>query len=601
MTSTKEYVQRDDATRRGTNRKRGKRRCRKRLSTLLHTHVALIIVCTIAALDAACVIGQIICDILIMKETLHEWEVLDGNLTTLLWQELPLLNATGHSDVSSLDLRDIRDTLLEHRYPQHSDHSAGAGGGGGGGGGTNMTDAITSQLAASGLVVPAGGLSQQWLQALQSAAASLNLTGTQSTGTLNLSVPAGGTAGGTNGSSAATPGEVIIGFFKIPVSSSRRRRRRSLGGGGGGEGGDEPHGLLNDLTHSFHLGSMILLSLLLLETLLKVFAMGKKILHHKLEVFDAFVVSVSWALDVAFYQGIWAHPGTEAATILIFILPWRVVRIVNSFVLVIQEKDQVQLKIVKQRLRMSVKKNKESTRKAASYRTEVKQLQGLCRKYGATENEITACGPTGRTGRRRSSLLPAMERAASLTLISALGSHPSLYTMDSSSDEEDVRSRDLSRSVSQDPTLRSTLSINTLDSIFTTGGKSTTADDDFTSDNDLDHDLSAEGLDNPIFIDCQDHSPAVPRTGAGEGEGGGPGEEHVEVCPVDVESGHTQLAEDLHQKLSEQPSVVSTVSTVSETSSHSEDSGGSGADPTAQDIPPRYHEAVSKQNSDTRL
>ena len=42
------------------------------------------------------------------------------------------------------------------------------------------------------------------------------------------------------------------------------------------------------------------------------------------------MVSVSWALDVAFWEGIWAQPGTEAATILIFILPWRVVRIVNS-------------------------------------------------------------------------------------------------------------------------------------------------------------------------------------------------------------------------------------------------------------------------------
>jgi hypothetical protein len=44
-------------------------RCRKRLSTLLHTHVALILVCTMAALDASFVIGQIICDILIMKGT----------------------------------------------------------------------------------------------------------------------------------------------------------------------------------------------------------------------------------------------------------------------------------------------------------------------------------------------------------------------------------------------------------------------------------------------------------------------------------------------------------------------------------------------------
>lgn len=42
-------------------------RCRKRLSQLLHTHVVLIAVCVLSALDAGCVLGQIICDILIMS------------------------------------------------------------------------------------------------------------------------------------------------------------------------------------------------------------------------------------------------------------------------------------------------------------------------------------------------------------------------------------------------------------------------------------------------------------------------------------------------------------------------------------------------------
>jgi hypothetical protein len=42
-------------------------RMKKRMSTLLHTHVALIILTACATLDAGCVIGQIISDILIMK------------------------------------------------------------------------------------------------------------------------------------------------------------------------------------------------------------------------------------------------------------------------------------------------------------------------------------------------------------------------------------------------------------------------------------------------------------------------------------------------------------------------------------------------------
>nr|KAG5698632.1 hypothetical protein BaRGS_003146 [Batillaria attramentaria] len=312
---------------------------------------------------------------------------------------------------------------------------------------------------------------------------------------------------------------MIIGFFKIPVSHSRSKRAA----GGGGEDGE--HGLLHELTHAFHLGSMIILSILLLETLLKMFAMGKKVLHHKLEIFDAFVVSVSWALDVAFWEGIWAHPG---------------------FVLVIQEKDHVQLKIVKQRLRLSMKKT--------------------------------------RSGRRRSSLLPAMERAASLTLISALGSHPSLYTMDDSSDEEDAGSRELTRTVSQDPTLRSAFSVSTLDSVdavFTIEGKGPSVgesegqtDGYVTSDNE--DAGSADGLDNPVF-DAGDESPPL--------EASTPGVRHR---TTDEEAGQVLHAKRLHQLLTEQNS---TLSVESETNS-----SGSGADPANLEVPPTYHEVLSQQS-----
>ncbi|KAK7098342.1 uncharacterized protein [Littorina saxatilis] len=553
MTSTKEYVQRDDAGGgRRQNRKKGKGRCRKRLSTLLHTHVALILVCTLAALDSACVIGQIICDILIMKETLHEWEVLDENLTSILWKELPLLNVSA-DDPANLNLEKIRDILLEYQLKPHGNFSS-----------------IPSSLVGSGVMAqPAGGFDPRWLQFLQSAAASAQLPGHDS-GSVNVSIPL---ASGDS-SKNLTAGEMIIGFFKIPVA--HHRGRRAAGAEAEGE-----HTLLHDLTHSFHLGSMIILSMLLLETLLKVFAMGKKILHHKLEIFDAFVVSVSWALDVAFWEGIWAHPGTEAATILIFILPWRVVRIVNSFVLVIQEKDHVQLKIVKQRLRLSVKKSKESTRKASSYRTEVKQLQGLCRKYGAIETEIGACGPPGRSGRRRSSLMPAMERAASLTLISALGSHPSLYTMGSSSDDDDGvtnTGRELTRTVSPDHTLRSAFSVSTLDSVFTIEGK-IQGDGYLTSDNEDDKDSTADGLDNAVFVVA--------------------GDEELDSSLnadnlKDAEKGRVMLANRLHARLTEQDSDVTVISELSTSS-------GGGSDPYTHEIPPHYHEVVSKQDSNTRL
>ena len=42
------------------------------------------------------------------------------------------------------------------------------------------------------------------------------------------------------------------------------------------------------------------------------------------------MITVSWALDLVFWEGLWAHPEDEAANIMIFILPWRVIRVVNS-------------------------------------------------------------------------------------------------------------------------------------------------------------------------------------------------------------------------------------------------------------------------------
>lgn len=365
--------------------------CQRRVSVLLHTHVILIIVCLLAALDAVCVIGQLICDILIMREKLDHFEHIEDELTTVLFDYIPNLNKTLHP---KWNLDAILAVLK--------------------GDGHHEGDGPLPTPDASGFAVS-------------------NLTSD----------------------------------LASHLALHRHRRAASPDDVPGHE---VDHGLLYHLTHFFHLGSMVILSLLLVETLFKVFAMGKKIRHHRLEVFDAIVVAISWALDVAFYEGIWAHPGTTAATILIYMLPWRVIRIVNSFVLVIQEKDQVQLKIVKQRLRQSIKKSKEAGDRTHVLRHEVKALAGLCRKLGAGEPEISACSPSGNT-RRRSSVHSVLERAASLTFISTLssmGSLPSLFDMgDVSSEDEDDHSgqhETLDRKSSHAPTLKSALSSTTLDS-----------------------------------------------------------------------------------------------------------------------------------------
>lgn len=76
--------------------------------------------------------------------------------------------------------------------------------------------------------------------------------------------------------------------------------------------------------------SLNIVKVLLFQLLELIIAKTVHINYSLSQVFDAFVITVSWALDIAFWEGLWAHPENEAANIMIFILPWRVIRIVNS-------------------------------------------------------------------------------------------------------------------------------------------------------------------------------------------------------------------------------------------------------------------------------
>ena len=53
-------------------------------------------------------------------------------------------------------------------------------------------------------------------------------------------------------------------------------------------------------------------------------------LFYLFQVFDAFIVITSFILDVIFLDSRWYETGKDATTILVLLLPWRVVRIVNS-------------------------------------------------------------------------------------------------------------------------------------------------------------------------------------------------------------------------------------------------------------------------------
>ncbi|XP_062580277.1 uncharacterized protein LOC134242206 [Saccostrea cucullata] len=344
-------------------------RFKKRLSILLHTHVALIGICTLSVLDAGCVIGQIISDILIMKDELQEKTLMEMHAKETLTKLFPA--RFNKSTYESASLEEILVIMKEcfDKLQKDNPHMNGE----------KLAKAVS-----------------------------------------NHPHPHEGGGHHVHG----------------------KRMRRGAGGNHKHTFRDQEkflsHHILHELTHAFHLGSMVILTVLLIETMLKILAMGKKFLNHKIEVFDAIVITVSWTLDIVFWEGLWAQPEQEAANIMIFILPWRVIRIVNSFVMVIQEKDQVQLKIVKQQYRGSVKRASDMKMKVELYRIELRHLQSLCRRRGATEKEIQSCAPEGK--RRRSSLLPVLTRLASVGLLGSVSSSADLTkeaASNDTSDEED--------------------------------------------------------------------------------------------------------------------------------------------------------------------
>ncbi|XP_028411794.1 voltage-gated hydrogen channel 1-like [Dendronephthya gigantea] len=79
-----------------------------------------------------------------------------------------------------------------------------------------------------------------------------------------------------------------------------------------------------------HYTSIVILGLFLIEIVVKLYAFGLDFFHHKLEVFDAIVVIVSFSLDIAYSGNMDAW---DAVGLLVLLRLWRVVRIVNGIVL----------------------------------------------------------------------------------------------------------------------------------------------------------------------------------------------------------------------------------------------------------------------------
>ncbi|WAR03308.1 HVCN1-like protein, partial [Mya arenaria] len=84
------------------------------------------------------------------------------------------------------------------------------------------------------------------------------------------------------------------------------------------------------VSHALHKTSIAILATLVIYTVLKVFCYGLSFVKHKMEVFDGIVVVASFTLDVCYIKGLTNYPVESFILILTIMVPWRVIRVLNS-------------------------------------------------------------------------------------------------------------------------------------------------------------------------------------------------------------------------------------------------------------------------------
>lgn len=124
----------------------------------------------------------------------------------------------------------------------------------------------------------------------------------------------------------------------------------------------------NSAAHVLHYISIAILSIFLIELLLKIYVMGLTFFKHKMEVFDGIVIIVSFALDVAFSN----DGALDGVSLIVLFRLWRVTRIVNGIILSVQMQAGRKIKALEI--------------ENASLKEEVEQLKS---NYAKLESELT--------------------------------------------------------------------------------------------------------------------------------------------------------------------------------------------------------------------
>ncbi|XP_070188373.1 uncharacterized protein [Littorina saxatilis] len=147
--------------------------------------------------------------------------------------------------------------------------------------------------------------------------------------------------------------------------------------------------------HGMHYASISILTVLVAETLLKIACVGRRFLKKKMEIFDAIVILVSFILDIIFVEGLTNLHMEKYVIILSFLLPWRVLRVLNSLIVAVMDQHRFHLKLLYKQKRKINRNYQEASEQVNTLEKQVEILKTLCSSRGVHEWEVNkAIGQT---------------------------------------------------------------------------------------------------------------------------------------------------------------------------------------------------------------
>ncbi|KAK3103025.1 hypothetical protein FSP39_015846, partial [Pinctada imbricata] len=127
------------------------------------------------------------------------------------------------------------------------------------------------------------------------------------------------------------------------------------------------------IAHAFHLASTTILGILAIE------------------VFDAFIVVTSFIADAVLVVIISDYNTRDFVFILAFLLPWRVIRVVDSLVVAVKDHEHFRLKLVYKRKKKIQSNLRETEVRAQIFQYQCNALRRLCIAEGLDEWKIDQC------------------------------------------------------------------------------------------------------------------------------------------------------------------------------------------------------------------